>query len=247
MTFLYKTMNIINLEKVNSTNFYAKLNLDNISDKTVVCAEAQTSGKGRFNRRWVDMGKGNLFMSLVLKPSDVFSPVYSNLTQYTSVILCRIFEEYGINPEIKWPNDILINGKKIAGILSESVICGSALKGLILGVGVNLNADNTKLALVSDKMVTALNIELLHEYEDKQLFLEKFLREFFKDYEKFLNSGFYCIKAEYLERCNFLGKIVRVNLLNKTLEGKALRLSDSGELVLNAANKLLVLSSGDIL
>lgn len=240
-------MNIIYLDKVNSTNLYAKENIEKLSDKSVISADIQTNGRGRFNRNWVDMGEGNLFMSIVLKPSSVFSPVYANLTQYLSVILCRIFEEYGLEPEIKWPNDVLIDGKKISGILCETVIQNGSLNGLILGVGVNLNADKDKLSLVSDKPVTALNLELFREYEDKHLFTEKLLNEFFKHYDSFLMNGFIMIKDEYLQKCGFIGKKIKVKLYDKTIDAVAMRLNDSGELILKDSEKEVALSAGDII
>ena len=94
-------MNIIQLEEVSSTNLYAKENLDSFEDKTVIIAITQTSGRGRFDRKWVDLGEGNLFMTIVLKPSNSFEEVYANLTQYLSVVLTKILEEYGLSPKIK--------------------------------------------------------------------------------------------------------------------------------------------------
>ena len=91
-------MNIIQLEEVSSTNLYAKENLDSFEDKTVIIAISQTSGRGRFDRKWVDLGEGNLFMTIVLKPSNLFEEVYANLTQYLSVVLTKILEEYGLSP-----------------------------------------------------------------------------------------------------------------------------------------------------
>ena len=240
-------MNIICLDKINSTNAYAKENIEKFPDKTIISADIQTNGRGRFNRNWVDMGKGNLFMSIILKHSDSFEAVYSNLTQYMSVVLCRVFEEYGLLPEIKWPNDVLIKGKKIAGILCEAIYSGKIFKGLILGIGVNLNADADRLALVKDKVVTALNIELSREYEDKNLFIEKLLYEFFKNYDSFLCNGFASIKNEYINRCNFLGKEVKVQLYYTTLEGEALHINNNGELILKEHDKEVAISAGDIL
>ena len=157
---LSNIVQIIRLENVDSTNLYAKANLADIADKTAVCADKQTAGHGRFNRAWVDLGSGNIFMSLVLKPSNEFKPVYANLTQYFSVVLSEVLEEYGLKPQIKWPNDVLVGGKKIAGILSETVMQGHSFKGLVLGAGINLNAKKEDLSLITDKEVTALNIEL---------------------------------------------------------------------------------------
>ncbi len=239
-------MNIIYLDKINSTNLYAKENIDKISDKSVISAKSQYSGRGRFNRNWIDLGEGNLFISIVLKPSSELRPIYSNLTQYMSVILCRIFEEYGLNPEIKWPNDVLIRGAKISGILCESVIHGSSLKGLILGVGVNINADKDSLLLVKDKKVTALNVELERDYEDNELFLNKLLFEFFKYYDKFLEGGFLFIKNEYTERCKFLNKEINVKLPDGFIKGKACGFTDSGELILKNRDGRIILSAGDI-
>ena len=88
-------MRVIKLEETKSTNTYSKENLTLLEDKTVVHALRQTHGRGRLNRTWVDLGENNLFFSIVLKPSTDFKAVYSNLTQYASVILCKIFENCG--------------------------------------------------------------------------------------------------------------------------------------------------------
>lgn len=240
-------MNIIQLEEVSSTNLYAKENLDSFEDKTVIIAISQTSGRGRFDRKWVDLGEGNLFMTIVLKPSNSFEEVYANLTQYLSVVLTKILEEYGLSPKIKWPNDVLVNDAKISGILCETVMQGSNFKGLVLGIGVNLNADKGDLKQIKEKVATALNIELEREYVDKNLFTEKLLNEFFKNYEEFLKQGFPMIKKEYIERCNFLGKEISVKVFNDKKSGIAKTINDNGELVIEKNNDEFILTMGDIL
>ena len=240
-------MNIIQLEEVSSTNLFAKENLDSFEDKTVIIAISQTSGRGRFDRKWVDLGEGNLFMTIVLKPSNSFEEVYANLTQYLSVVLTKILEEYGLSPKIKWPNDVLVNDAKISGILCETVMQGTNFKGLVLGIGVNLNADKGDLKQIKEKVATALNIELEREYVDKNLFTEKLLNEFFKNYEEFLKQGFLMIKKEYIERCNFLGKEISVKVFNDKKSGIAKTINDNGELVIEKNNKEFILTMGDIL
>lgn len=240
-------MNIIQLEEVSSTNLYAKENLDSFEDKTVIIAISQTSGRGRFDRKWVDLGEGNLFMTIVLKPSNSFEEVYANLTQYLSVVLTKILEEYGLSPKIKWPNDVLVNDAKISGILCETVMQGTNFKGLVLGIGVNLNADKGDLKQIKEKVATALNIELEREYVDKNLFTEKLLNEFFKNYEEFLKQGFLMIKKEYIERCNFLGKEISVKVFNDKKSGIAKTINDNGELVIKKNNDEFILTMGDIL
>lgn len=239
-------LNIITLAEVNSTNLYAKANLADIADKTVVCADKQTSGRGRFERAWVDLGSGNIFMSLVLKPSEEFKPFYANLTQYFSVILCEILEEYGLKPQIKWPNDVLVDGKKIAGILSESVMQGHNFKGLVLGAGINLNAMPEDLKLITDKEVTALNIQV-NKSIDKNIFLDRLLDKFFAGYDKFLEKGFVMIENDYIKRACFLGKEISVKGFNNTIFGTAKFINSAGELVLEKDGNEITVTMGDIL
>lgn len=239
-------MQVITLEEADSTNVYAKSNLAALEDKTIIHALRQTSGRGRLSRQWVDLGDGNLFISFVLKPSDIFKEVYSNLTQYLSVILCELLEEYGLAPQIKWPNDVLINGKKIAGILSETVMQGNSFKGLVLGIGVNLNAKKEDTDNIPNKAVTALNLELNKEV-DMYKFLQELSEKFFAHYDDFLNKGFEFIKSGYILRASFLDTEVCVQVLNDIKRGIAKAVNDSGELVLENDGKQFVLTIGDIL
>ena len=103
-------MELLYLETVDSTNKYAKENLSNIADKTLIYAGTQTAGRGRLNRKWNSNSGENLYASFVLKPSKELKEVYSNLTQYLSLVLAEVFEEYQLIPTIKWPYDVRING-----------------------------------------------------------------------------------------------------------------------------------------
>lgn len=240
-------MNIIYLDEVNSTNSYAKENFDKFVDKTIVTAVSQTAGRGRYNRKWVNFGKGNLFLTFVLKPSDEFKQIYACLTQYLSVVLYNVLRDYGLEPSIKWPNDVLINNKKIAGILCESVMVKNKFKGLVLGIGVNLNVKQTDFSFVADKEITSLNVQLANEYVDKNLFTEKLLNEFFSNYDDFLRKGFPLIKDDYIKACKFLGSEISVKLFNEKISGIAKNIGDYGELVIVRNNKDIVLTIGDIL
>ena len=239
-------MELITLTEVDSTNNYSKKKLEIFSDRTVVRALRQTSGKGRLNRSWVDLGGENLFFSIILKPSDKFCDVYANLTQYMSVVLSKLLEEYGLMPQIKWPNDVLIDGKKIAGILSETVMQGANFKGLILGVGINLNAELKDVSAIPDKIITALNLELSKKI-DADEFLNKLLDKFFSKYDEFLEKGFEFIKSDYIKRACFLDKEVCVQLINETKHGIAKSVNKSGELILEDNGKEFSLTIGDIL
>ena len=236
---------VIQLEEVDSTNSYGKKHIDECEDKTAIITKKQTSGRGRLNRSWVDLGEENLFLSIILKPSETFNEIYPNLTQYLSVTLCKVIESYGIQTQIKWPNDVLIDGKKIAGILSETVMQGQKLKGIVLGVGVNLNSNHEKINAIPNKIATSLNIETQKAIDLKE-FLNKLLTEFFEHYDEFLQSGFLQIKDDYIKRNCFLGKELKVQVFNHIESGLAKAVNDLGELVLEDNNQReIVLTIGD--
>lgn len=238
---------VIQLEEVDSTNSYGKKHIDEFEDKIAIITKKQTSGRGRLNRSWVDLGEENLFLSIILKPSETFNEIYPNLTQYLSVTLCKVIESYGIQTQIKWPNDVLIDGKKIAGILSETVMQGQKLKGIVLGVGVNLNSNQEKIDAIPNKIATSLNIETQKAIDLKE-FLNKLLTEFFEHYDEFLQSGFLQIKDDYIKRNCFLGKELKVQVFNHMESGLAKAVNDLGELVLEDNNKReIVLTIGDII
>lgn len=239
-------MNTVYLERVESTNLFAKSNLHDLADCTVIHAKEQTAGRGRMQRKWVNLGEGNLFMSFVLKPSDSFNEIYSNLTQYLSVVLCDLLDEFGVTAEIKWPNDVQVNGKKIAGILSETVMQGSEFKGLVLGIGVNLNAEKSAVKAIPDKAVTSLNLET-GSYINLDDFRCRLTEKFFAEYKKFLNNGFSMIKEKYVRRACFLNREITVKVFNDDKKGVAKSITEKGELVLENNNKEFVLTIGDIL
>lgn len=244
---LGENMETIELEEVNSTNSYAKENLKDLTDRTVIHAKKQTAGRGRLNRSWVDVGSNNLYLSIVLKPSNTFNEIYPNITQYLSVSLCKVLETYGLKPQIKWPNDVLINGKKIAGILSETIMQGQNFKGLIVGIGVNLNAKQEVINAIPNKIATALNLET-NKNIDCNKFKKELLDEFFKNYDQFLKEGFKLIKEEYINRNCFLNKELQVQVFDRVEKGLAKAINDNGELILlQENNKELVLTIGDIL
>lgn len=223
---------------INSTNTWAKENIDNLDDKTIVLAEHQSEGHGRFLRKWISDSPENIYCSIVLKPTK--KDYLCNFTQYMSVVLCECLEEYKTNPEIKWPNDVLVNKKKIAGILCETV----KNKGVVLGIGINLNLEKEILQNISQP-ATALNIET-GEKINKKKFLDKFLMAFFENYENFIEQGFLFFKNEYLKRINFLGKPVKISNSKNKEEFIAKNINNDGSLTVTKEGIEQVIFSGDI-
>ena len=242
MEFLY-------LEEIDSTNKYAKerVGVNDIKDMTVVYTYKQTDGRGRLQRKWSYTGEDNIYASIVLKPSSKMKEVYSNLTQLLCIVLAETFEEYGVEPKIKWPNDIRIKGKKISGILAEAVTGQDGnLKGIILGFGVNLNTSKETLDKI-DQPATSLNIET-GNFIDKELFLKKIINKFCLYYNRFIEEGFLLIREDYKRRAEFLNRDVSVKVFDKTYEGRAVDVTENGALKLkDKNNNEHILLIGDIL
>ncbi|MDR1327337.1 MAG: biotin--[acetyl-CoA-carboxylase] ligase [Heliobacteriaceae bacterium] len=173
---------MILLEEIDSTNLYAKRNIDDLAHGTVIRAKRQTGGRGQFERKWVDLGSGNLFASIVLKNVKMSG----GLTLAVARAICSVLEEYGLQPQIKPPNDVLINGKKAAGILCESATQGQNLKWVIIGIGVNLHAHKEDLAQI-DRPSTALNLEGVDVQPDE--FLENFMSQLYNLEKLYENSS----------------------------------------------------------
>ena len=132
---------IIQLDKVDSTNNYvANLLKDGAIDHgTVILADEQTSGRGQRGSEWTSKAGENVILSLYLDTAILSVNDQFILTQFISISVSNTCKKYNVNTEIKWPNDIYINNKKIAGILIENQIKGSNLNGSIIGIGLNAN------------------------------------------------------------------------------------------------------------
>ncbi len=239
-------VSFINFEELPSTNSYALMNINSLVDKTVIVANVQTEGKGRLGRAWISDNSENLYFTLVLKSSDnkKISQPFVNLTQYMSVILCKIFQEYGVKAQIKWPNDVLVKNKKIAGILSEASTNKGQFEGIVLGVGVNLNSTPEDIKKINQK-ATSLNLEI-SEKINKKLFLDKLLEKFFKGYDEFLSKGFKMIKEEYIQSSSFLGSEVTVSNINSDFKALAESVLDDGSLYIKIGDEYKSINSGDI-
>lgn len=237
--------NIIRLKETSSTNSYALDILSELNDRDIIVAENQTAGRGRFNRKWLSDDTKNVYMSFVLKPSNKSYP-YKNLTQYLSVIVCKVLaDEYRLSPKIKWSNDILVEGFKIAGILCEAKSREGSIRGLVLGLGLNVNMDSEIFEKIEQKAIS-LKVLLGHEIDVDRL-ISKIIEKFFENYNLFLSEGFNLIKDDYIKRCDSLGKNIKISSLEDICEVTAHEISDEGELVVIDSNgNLKKVITGDL-
>jgi len=162
---------IVFLREVDSTNDYAKeLASYGAEEGTAVVAETQTAGRGRLGREWISP-KGGLYFSVILRPRISASEAVK-LVFVAGLAVAKIFEEvYGLHVEIKKPNDVLVNGKKISGILAETNTTGEKVNYTIIGIGINVNFD-VKETLPKElaKNATSLENELDKKIRLEQLF-----------------------------------------------------------------------------
>ncbi len=236
---------IIYLKEVDSTNSYALRNLGVLRDREVVIADIQSEGHGRFARPWLSNVPGNLYMSIVLKPSEK-TDTLTGLTLYMSITLCEVFGEYGVDTALKWPNDVLAQGQKIAGILAETRFQENALLGYVLGTGINLNMAPEELSQI-DQPATSLNL-LIGSNVNRDDFLNRLLERFFSRYSNYLISGFSLVRDEYLKRCTLIGEKITLSLLGQVCAVTARSLTADGELVVEREDgEEMIVRAGDIL
>ena len=243
----YKSFTINSLDEATSTNqlTFDLAKSNQINHNHVIIAKKQTAGKGRYGRVWQSFD-GNLYFSILLKPHSKNLDLISTLSFVSAVAIGIAISNLKTKPttkiSYKWPNDILINGCKTAGILLESDINQNQLNFVVIGIGVNIvdNPDNTNYQSTNLKQEKFL--EILPEN-----LLKKFLDNFSDLYEKWLNFGFKPIRNLWLENAFNLNKEISINLFDKKIKGLFKDLDENGNLILELENKEnVIISSGEI-
>lgn len=217
--------------EVSSTNTVAKfLSLNGAENGSVVISEKQTHARGRSGKSW-ESPLGGVWLSIILHPIVDHSKL-PLITLATGVAVAKTLERVGIeNPEIKWPNDIMINGKKVCGILTEAVTKFNAIENVIVGVGIDVNLDINKFPKELQDGTTTLKKELGKESNENNL-IRIFLEEFEKISELFNHEGYEEILKEWRKRSYTIGKIVEVRApFNKYYDGYVVGIGKEGALI----------------
>ncbi|WP_040208390.1 biotin--[acetyl-CoA-carboxylase] ligase [Neobacillus jeddahensis] len=224
--------NIYYEESVESTQKIAHhLSSENVPEGTVIIAEEQRSGKGRMNRTWYSPKYTGIWMSLILRPNIPLNNA-PQLTLLTAVAIVQaIEEETGLQTEIKWPNDILLNGKKVTGILTELQAEADRIHSIIIGIGINVNQKMDDFPSELQDKASSLSIEKGEDISRSGL-----IRCIFKNFERlyllYLEQGFFPIKLLWEGYAISLGKNLKARTLTNVIEGKALGITDEGVLKL---------------
>jgi len=232
---------ILFFEEVDSTNNMAKKIALEENEGTVVISEMQTSGRGRRGRGWYSP-KGGIYVSFILKP-NVSPEIASQLTLVSSLALVETLNamDNNLNAKIKWPNDVLISGKKISGILTELSSDMEKINYIVVGVGINLNTEKEILP----ENGTSLKIEMKEEVSIK-LFLKSFLEHYDLIYQEYLNGDIDQIIERWKNNSDTLGKKVKIIGINETYEGLAKDIDENGALILKTKEKEIKVYSGDV-
>ncbi len=228
-------------EEIDSTNSYLLYRRQNI-DRVLVIADYQTAGRGRYSRKWMSNAYENLMFTLGLS-ENITHEILHRFSFLTPISIVKsIYQLYGITAEIKWPNDVLVGGKKLCGILIESVFESDNNIKLVIGVGINVNQtefeDEIRDRTTSLKLVTNWNIA-------REELLAKFIDLFYEGFQ-LIKNNFEFIYNEYMKYVFSLGKQIRIQVGTKIIEGKFKDVNQKGELILEVNGNEFPFSSGDI-
>ena len=217
--------------EVTSTNDWAKeLALLGAAEGTVTIAETQTTGHGRLGRKWVSP-KGGLWFSLILRPELTPSKAFT-ITYAAGLAVAEVLRELcGLRAETKWPNDVLVSGRKVCGILSETNVTGNRVNYVVIGIGINGNFDPQK-AFPDEvgRTATSLQHELGRKVSLEGLF-GGLLEKLESTYEQLLSEGFEPILKRWKKHAGSLGRQVEVATETEELRGVALDVDNEGALV----------------
>jgi len=234
---------ILSFDNVDSTMDVAYDLAKNIKgDGVCIFAEGQKKGRGRMSRTWQSPKNRGIYLSVILRP-DITPNETSKITLTIAVSVAKAIRlKFGLQALIKWPNDILINDKKICGILTEINAESDAVKFLVVGIGINVNSKQSEL------VETATSIfEQTGEKTDRILFAKAVLEELDKYYIMLNNEGFKPILGEWRNFSATLGKRVKVDFKNRHIEGQAMDVDEHGALLVRLDNGFVErILSGDV-
>src|ERR1051326_3232950 len=218
-------------ETTSTNDIIDKLAHDGVKEGVVVFAESQTKGRGRLGRKWVSPARRGLWFSELLRPR-LRPQAVTQLTIAAATALVRaIRSQTGLAPEIKWPNDVYLRGKKVAGILTEMNGEIDTVKYVILGIGLDVNLGANEFPADLRKLATSLKIESGEPLDRAELAAE-ILRELDRDYTRVCTGQFEAVAAEWEERCNTIGRSVAIAVGDRRLQGRAESIDADGALLL---------------
>ncbi|MCS7215941.1 MAG: biotin--[acetyl-CoA-carboxylase] ligase [Thermodesulfovibrio sp.] len=238
---------IVVYDEVESTNSKADELLKlGYPSGTVVIAEGQKKGKGRLGRKWISPSGKNLYMSIALKPN--IPPKYATLLTLTSVVACTtaLRRHTDVPVTIKWPNDMLVENKKIGGILTEMKIEGEIIKSAIVGIGINVNMTEEDMTEEIREIASSLRIYKGEEFSRSLLAVE-IIKEFDKWYQLLEKRERKTIIDRWMQLSGTIGRQVKIVLSDKELIAVAEAIDEEGRLIVKLNDGTYEkISAGDV-
>ncbi|HET6458397.1 MAG TPA: biotin--[acetyl-CoA-carboxylase] ligase [Nitrosopumilaceae archaeon] len=229
-------------------NFAIDLASKKIESGTLVISEKQTHGRGRLDRKWVSPS-GCIWISLILYPEFEIS-ASTLFPLITSLALATAIEKIlKIKPKLKWPNDVTINDKKVAGVLVDAAIESGKIDYLVLGIGINFKINPSEIEKMIKHTANYYGVTTLlkkNENMNPVRLVQRFLLELEKLYQISLKKEHAFFIREWTKRSSTIGKSIVITFPNETLRGKALRIDDDGALVISNKGKTRRVIVGDV-
>lgn len=233
---------------IDSTNSYARKRAQEAGvEGEIVIAEGQTHGKGRMGRSWISPPYLNLYLSVILRPK--LPPIDApQITLMSAVALAETVQSFiPFPPEIKWPNDIVVKGKKLAGILTESSCEPDRILFVILGIGVNLNFPRELMPEEIQESATSILI-LNQKPVDRVVFARRLIQNLDRCYGDLEDRGFPLMAQRWESFSQLRGKRVRVEMLHQAVLGRAKGIAGDGALILeDETGALKKILAGDVI
>ncbi|TGC11412.1 biotin--[acetyl-CoA-carboxylase] ligase [Methanolobus halotolerans] len=226
---------IVYYDEVESTNSIAKELAGKYPEGTIVIAETQKKGRGRMGSDWLSL-PGGIWFSVILKPSIPLEYV-AKMTLVAGLAVTKAMRDLGVDARIKWPNDVLINGKKVCGILTEVDAEVEQVEHVILGIGINANVRLNEFREDIKENSTSIEAEL-GEPIDRISFIKDLLFQLEQEYIKFKTQQFSNVVSEWISLSDTIGKKVTVTTPTKITEGKAVGITDRGALLILTDNNV---------
>jgi BirA family biotin operon repressor/biotin-[acetyl-CoA-carboxylase] ligase len=226
-------------QEIDSTNIMAyRLALEGAPEGVIVVADTQTKGRGRLSRAWYSPSGTNIYVSMILRP-QIEPAMASQITLMAGVAVASLFSGYcpeGVS--IKWPNDVLIRGKKACGILTEMKASAAGVDFIILGIGLNINMNREDFDLSLRDTATSLRMET-GSMHDRLDVISKLFDFIDKWYKVFLRAGFVGLRDTWMSHADILGKRIKVIFKDEIQTGMVTGIDNDGTILIEGENGVI--------
>ena len=227
-------------------NFAMEIASNDKENGTVIISKKQTMGRGRMKRKWKSP-TGGIWMSIIIHPK--FDVSYTTLVPIaTSLALCMAIEKIlKIKPELKWPNDVTLKGKKVAGVLVDTSIISNEIENVVLGIGINFKIKPHELASTIKKTPNFYGVATLVKKNERALpLVHQFLYELENVFQLINSRRIKKIKSEWTKRSSTIGRNVSIITGEGNVNGKAVKIDSDGALIISKGKKAEKILVGDI-